>query len=193
MPNIRKKTSSDYLKQPWKNGGGETQEILVYPQAIGFQYRLSLATIEKSGPFSNFEGYMRVLVPLEGGLSLKHGSGSSFRLDNMRPYKFDGAMPTEAILQTPQAWDFNVIYDPMKVGVEVNPLVFSGSLPLTLVGNRDLLFCVAGEVQVRALGTTRLAINDLCDLQATALDQKVDLVFNGSEEAKLIHVSITNK
>lgn len=193
MPNIRKKTFSDYTKQPWKNGGGETQEILVFPQAIGFHYRLSLATIEKSGPFSNFEGYMRILVPLEGGLSLKHGPGNAFRLDNLRPYKFDGAMPTEGILQTPQAWDFNVIYDSHKVGVDVKTIVFADKLTLNLGGNRDLLFCVAGEVQVRALGTTRLATNDLCDMQATAADQKVDLIYNGSEEAKLIHVAILNK
>ena len=44
---------------PWKNGGGSTTEIAVWPNGAGldeFDWRISLATITQSGPFSFFPG-----------------------------------------------------------------------------------------------------------------------------------------
>ena len=47
---------------PWKNGGGSTTEIAVAPPGAGFDsfdWRISLATISHSGPFSTFAGIDR--------------------------------------------------------------------------------------------------------------------------------------
>ena len=59
---------------PWKNGKGETAEIAVFPEGAGlndFNWRLSMATVEESGPFSSFPGVDRVLAVVEGeGLRL---------------------------------------------------------------------------------------------------------------------------
>ena len=50
---------------PWKNGGGCTTEIAIAPPGASldaFEWRISLATIAASGPFSAFPGVDRTLV-----------------------------------------------------------------------------------------------------------------------------------
>lgn len=62
--------ASDRHFSPWKNGGGETAEILCHPQGAGFgdfNWRISTARVASSGPFSTFEGIDRILTVLEGG------------------------------------------------------------------------------------------------------------------------------
>ncbi len=54
---------------PWKNGGGSTMEIAISPPGAGlmeFDWRISLATITASGPFSSFPGIDRSLMLVEG-------------------------------------------------------------------------------------------------------------------------------
>jgi environmental stress-induced protein Ves len=53
----------------WKNGGGLTREIAVYPESAGtedFLWRVSIAKIERPGPFSRFPHARRRLMLLEG-------------------------------------------------------------------------------------------------------------------------------
>ena len=54
---------------PWKNGGGSTMEIAISPAGAGlmdFDWRISLATITASGPFSSFPGIDRSLMLVDG-------------------------------------------------------------------------------------------------------------------------------
>ncbi len=54
---------------PWKNGGGSTQELLIWPPGASleqFRWRISVARIDQDGPFSAFAGYQRTLVLLNG-------------------------------------------------------------------------------------------------------------------------------
>ena len=66
----------DLLATPWKNGGGSTTEIALAPAGAGFDdfdWRISLATIARSGPFSSFPGIDRSLALVDGA-----GVGLSF-------------------------------------------------------------------------------------------------------------------
>jgi uncharacterized protein len=59
----------DYRRMPWKNGGGETAEIAVFPEGAtldDFDWRISMATVSADGPFSLFPGVDRTLSVLEG-------------------------------------------------------------------------------------------------------------------------------
>jgi environmental stress-induced protein Ves len=60
---------------PWKNGGGATYEIVVYPEGAGidtFEWRLSMADVKTDGPFSLFPGIDRSLGIVTGnGLTLR--------------------------------------------------------------------------------------------------------------------------
>ena len=54
---------------PWKNGGGSTMQIAIWPLDVGldnFDWRISLATITADGPFSVFPGIDRSLVLVDG-------------------------------------------------------------------------------------------------------------------------------
>ena len=56
---------ADLSASPWKNGGGSTREIVCRPPGAGmdgFDWRVSVATIARSGPFSVFTGVDRVIV-----------------------------------------------------------------------------------------------------------------------------------
>jgi environmental stress-induced protein Ves len=57
----------DYLSMPWRNGLGTTLEIARQPAApAAFRWRLSLASISCSGPFSSYAGYRRMVALIEG-------------------------------------------------------------------------------------------------------------------------------
>ncbi|MFZ6649455.1 HutD family protein [Undibacterium sp. TJN25] len=55
------------IARPWKNGGGSTLDILAEPPGAGmddFGWRISVATIVDTGPFSEFKGVDRSLFLL---------------------------------------------------------------------------------------------------------------------------------
>jgi len=56
------------MPQPWRNGGGRTRELLAWPQPQDWQLRVSVARIDRSGPFSAFPGIWR-------GFAVLHGHG----------------------------------------------------------------------------------------------------------------------
>lgn len=99
----------DYMKRPWKNGRGITNEIMVWPPGEeNFVWRLSQATLGESGPFSIFPGIERWLVLLEGNsITLKH-SDREHKLGLMTPYSFQGSEETWAEVTGPGS-DFNLM------------------------------------------------------------------------------------
>ena len=52
--------------QPWRNGGGRTRELLVWPAQGAWRLRISRADIEADGPFSPFAGVTRWFAVLSG-------------------------------------------------------------------------------------------------------------------------------
>ncbi|KQX56314.1 MULTISPECIES: HutD family protein [unclassified Streptomyces] len=51
----------------WRNGGGATREIVSRPEgAEAFEWRASIADIDRGGPFSEFPGVDRTLTLLAG-------------------------------------------------------------------------------------------------------------------------------
>src|SRR4029453_7140835 len=68
-PMVRLLTPNDYRSRPWKNGAGRTTEIAVHPAGAGldaFAWRVSIASVERNGPFSAFPGIDRTIVLLDG-------------------------------------------------------------------------------------------------------------------------------
>ncbi|MBB5868170.1 environmental stress-induced protein Ves [Allocatelliglobosispora scoriae] len=72
--------------QPWRNGGGLTREIAAEPG----RWRLSLAEIERAGPFSAFPNRRRVLTVVRGaGISLVV-DGAATTVGPLAPFAFSG-------------------------------------------------------------------------------------------------------
>ncbi|HUD30490.1 MAG TPA: HutD family protein [Novosphingobium sp.] len=85
--------AADCPEMPWKNGGGTTREIAAFPPGAGmdhFLWRLSMAKVERAGPFSAFTGIDRKLAVISGRLRLS-GPGIDVVLDDAgAPCPFDG-------------------------------------------------------------------------------------------------------
>ena len=56
----------DVAPQPWKNGGGVTREMLTWPSVDDWLMRVSVADIDRDGPFSAFIGVDRWFAVLAG-------------------------------------------------------------------------------------------------------------------------------
>lgn len=77
--------------QPWRNGGGLTRELLAWPQAQDWQLRVSVARIDRSGPFSAFPGIWRGFTVLQGaGVTLELPAGAVTLTPADDPVAFDG-------------------------------------------------------------------------------------------------------
>lgn len=98
---------------PWKNGKGETVEMAINPGGTleNFDWRLSMASVVEDGVFSNFTGYTRNLILIEGdGINLQHNDNKIDRLKNLLDVAtFDGGNKTVGNLHTNEITDFNVI------------------------------------------------------------------------------------
>jgi uncharacterized protein len=63
--------AADRLAVPWKNGGGLTREVAVHPPGSdlgNFDWRVSIAEVQRGGPFSLFPAVDRHLAVISGSL-----------------------------------------------------------------------------------------------------------------------------
>src|SRR5580704_18524258 len=85
---VRLRRRSDYLSMPWRNGAGVTLEIARdSPSNVEFQWRLSMATLSASGPFSMYPGYRR-------SVTLVGGDGFRLDIDHQRSAVLDAVGAT---------------------------------------------------------------------------------------------------
>jgi uncharacterized protein len=106
----------NYKVMPWKNGGGTTTEIMIWPEgatvATGFDWRVSMADVASDGPFSSFPDHYRALLILNGnGLGLTIADDPEFILGpDDDTIVFEGATPISVRLVDGPVRDFNVMY-----------------------------------------------------------------------------------
>ncbi|MDO9092822.1 MAG: HutD family protein [Rubrivivax sp.] len=78
--------------QPWRNGGGVTQELLVWPTVDNWQVRISVARIDRNGPFSAYAGIERWFTVLQGeGVVLRFANRRAMLSAGSEPIRFEGA------------------------------------------------------------------------------------------------------
>ena len=98
---------------PWKNGKGETIELAINKNANldDFEWRISMASVVEDGVFSDFSGYMRNLILIEGnGLNLQHDHNHIDKLSKLLDVAtFDGSCTTVGNLHDGAITDFNII------------------------------------------------------------------------------------
>lgn len=138
----------------WKNGGGTTSEVLAFPPDAGvdgFEWRVSIAEIAATAPFSRFENVDRTLLVLEGAVSL-HGAGepATTRLEAMEMHRFPGEA---ALVGTPiggRARDLNVMVARDRWRAEVDLIrAGAGGSRERLTGPAMLVFTGAGAARSR--------------------------------------------
>ena len=109
---------ADVPPSPWKNGGGVTRELLAWPSASNWLWRMSVAEVESSGPFSRFEGVQRWFVVLSGaGVQLDIGAEADLAAPAhthslsraSAPLGFAGELPVQCTLLDGPTQDFNLM------------------------------------------------------------------------------------
>jgi uncharacterized protein len=136
---------ADLAAQPWKNCGGVTREVVSLPAQAGadFEWRVSIAHIAASGPFSSYAGIDRVITLIEGpGVHLRSPDGAvDHRLDTpLEPFAFPGEAAVHADLLGADCHDFNVMTRRAHCRAHVQVLREAVELPPAAQG----LFLVVG-------------------------------------------------
>jgi environmental stress-induced protein Ves len=112
--NLRVLSPDQYRRMPWKNGGGETIEIAIFPLNADietFGWRISSASVASDGPFSTFPGVDRTLCVLSGnGISLNVGAGKPQTIGpDSAPFSFPADAAAVARLINGPITDLNVM------------------------------------------------------------------------------------
>ena len=85
--------AADRVAVPWKNGGGVTREVAVWPPGAGldtFDWRVSIAEVSSAGPFSHFAGVDRALAILKGRMALDFADRAVVLDAQSPPFAFAG-------------------------------------------------------------------------------------------------------
>ncbi|HEX8611886.1 MAG TPA: HutD family protein [Telluria sp.] len=135
---------------PWKNGGGSTTEIAISPLGAGldsFDWRISLATIAASGPFSVFEGVDRTLALVDGpGVTLDIEGDGRFMLGEDEPVlEFAGEAHIVATVGATPTTDFNVMTRRSRCSHQLGKRSLSGMSGFATRADLTLLFLAEGE------------------------------------------------
>lgn len=141
--------ATQYVRMPWKNGGGSTEEITRDAGAglDGFGWRLSIADITESGGFSTFAGYQRVITVIQGaGMVLTVDGEEQRGLLPLQPFAFKGESQVSCQLTSGPIRDFNLIYSPQRYHARLQWV--DGIQRLFSTAQTVLVFSVADEVKV---------------------------------------------
>lgn len=101
-------------EQPWKNGGGSTRLL-----AEGLGWRISLATVSHSGPFSVFEGWRRHSVVVAGGGFRLLSASGALELTTHKVVDYDGGVERACVVDSEHSTVFNVMCDSRIAGANV--------------------------------------------------------------------------
>jgi environmental stress-induced protein Ves len=121
---------NDIPPAPWRNGGGTTRELAVWPENENWVWRMSVAEVAQGGPFSAFAGVHRWFVVLSGGgVQLTIEQRRHVLHDDTAPFDFDGDVPVDCQLLDGPAQDFNLM---VKQGVTARMERLHGAFERTL-------------------------------------------------------------
>jgi len=137
--------SDDHARMPWANGGGTTYQVATSPEGAGldeFDWRVSLADVGSSGPFSAFPGIDRILVVVEGAGMELMVDGRLVPLGPLDPLLFDGAADTSARLVSGPTKDLNVMTRRGRCTATLDVVRVAGAVDVAPVDDGDVLVVV---------------------------------------------------
>ncbi|WP_245512837.1 HutD family protein [Rhizobium sp. BK376] len=185
MPRMTHLRAQDYRRMPWKNGGGETVEIIVSPEGAGladFDWRISMATVATDGPFSIFPDTDRTLSILEGaGMALSiEGHDPILLTRDSVPLPFPADAVTSATLADGPITDLNVMTRRGKISHQVERLAVETTGEIRLEAETALILVDRGEIEITVgADRSRLAARDCLVVQG-ATEEAVALSGQGT-------------
>ncbi|WP_335972596.1 HutD family protein [Acinetobacter calcoaceticus] len=131
--------ADQYTKMLWKNGAGYTLEIARSLGDLDFDWRISMADVTTSGPFSLFPNKQRIITVLDGkGIELHVDDlpARSLKLGDI--FAFHGESQVHSELVDGAIRDLNLIYDPVKFHARFQRV--DGTEAQTFLSSADLIF-----------------------------------------------------
>lgn len=141
--------ADQYTKMLWKNGAGFTLEIARSQGEGDFEWRISMADVTTSGPFSLFLNKQRIISVLDGqGMVLHVDDLPAKTLNQGDIFAFHGESQVQSELVDGAIRDLNLIYDPAKFHARFQRV--KGTEEQTFLSPADLIFIFnqGGETQV---------------------------------------------
>ena len=113
--------ANEYRRERWRNQLGWTREIYRSPATGDWDWRLSIAEIERDSAFSSFPGIDRELVLLSGnGLRLRFDDGEVHELEPPHgKLRFAGERSVTGELVEGPTHDFNLMWRRDRVQAEL--------------------------------------------------------------------------
>ena len=174
----------DRVATPWKNGGGVTREVAVWPPGASFDdfdWRISLARVEAAGPFSAFPGIDRTLAVIEGALTLSMADGTVVTVDpKSDPVRFAGETSMVAGTPAGPVTDFNVMSRRGRAVATVDRLTDGGPVDGPATGWTVILACDRTELMIDGRG---VVLERFDGLMITPRDARPRLVL-----ARAVHI-----
>ena len=179
---------SQFKQIPWKNGKGVTTELAISEggSISQFDWRLSIASVTEDGAFSDFSGYERNLILIEGnGINLKHTQDDApVKVDRLASIldfaNFDGGWRTEGQLHDGSIKDLNLMTSKEKYHCQIETWVEQQSKGFKL-GKLNFLFSLSESIQL--LTSDKSNDMELPPQHLAIIDSEEigDLVVTGSE------------
>jgi environmental stress-induced protein Ves len=173
--------SSQFIRQPWKNGLGETLELFRLPDHHSpddFLIRLSMAWIKTSGPFSNFPGIDRHLILIEGEkLELERESGDLLNLRKYGIVSFAGEEKMGSQVSDP-CRDFNIMVKRgwKEAKIKVLHLPKKGTL---MVSSNSYLYQLNGELKYQNVTKAAETLWQISsDIEIESLSDSTSILIN---------------
>lgn len=133
--------------------GGTTTELFIYPEGANyasrdFLFRISTATVQtETSTFTDLTGFNRILMLLNGNLTVTHNQTQTHQLTPFAPHFFDGGWQTHA---QGLVTDFNVIFRPeVNANIEVLKLDTNQQITITNNGNLLFIYVIDGSIELK--------------------------------------------
>jgi M3 family oligoendopeptidase len=115
----------------WRNGGGWTTVLAQADGGEPLEWRISIAEIERDGPFSDFSGYDRTIVAEGGSFTLEFDDGERVTVEPLVPFSFAGERAVLCRLHGAPVRAFNVMT--LRDAFEHDVCVNDGEIEVSLI------------------------------------------------------------
>jgi environmental stress-induced protein Ves len=124
----------EHRRMPWRNGGGVTSEVARWPaDGSDFEWRISFAEVEQSGPFSPFPDVDRVILLVSGPPMLLEFPDRIHALQTFEPFRFRGEDAVHCTVTEPTR-DLNVMVRRDRARATVDVLRIEGAAATPAAG-----------------------------------------------------------
>jgi uncharacterized protein len=162
-------SAAERVAVPWKNRGGLTSEIAVQPPGAtleDFDWRISCAQVDSPGAFSRFPGIDRIIVMLEGELSLEVQGRTSVLSPQSAPFAFPGDVATAGTPLTGTVRDLNVMTRRGRSTATLQRCLVEEPVKFSFTAATTVVLASAEMVMKSAAGSLALARLDALRIDA---------------------------